>query len=175
MGLLGKLFGRSAGPPDVYSDLRLQALSLRPEQIGLGPESVAPIHGVVMETGYPAAVATFVCIADGTTSLYLSTGGGILGAGEHENVRSACLRMLAITNEYAADFLDACTPADPSFPLPGEGEVVFHLLTRDGVYDAGGPELDLAEQRHPFSALFNNCHQVLGHVRIVDEELRGPA
>lgn len=175
MGLLGRLFGRSSEPPDVYTGLRRQALTLRPDQIGLTPGPDAPIYGVIMETGYPDAVATFVCMGDGTTSLYLSTGGGILGAGDHESVRNACLRMLAITNEYAADFIAACESADPGFPLPGDGEVVFHLLTTEGVHDAAGLEEDLGEQRHPFSALFNNCHQVMGEMRMVDEALRGGA
>lgn len=176
MGIFRKVFGRTPPPPaDVYLSLRAQALAARPEALGLAPSREAPIYGVIMETGYPDAVATFVCMGEGSVSLYLSTGGGVLGAGEHEAVRSACFDMLAITNEYARDFIGACERADPTLPLPGPGQVFFFLLTPDGVYRGEGPELELVEQRHPFSALFNNCHEVMGQARMAEEALRGGA
>ena len=124
MGLIGKLFGGS-GPPntDVYHDLRNRALSVTMTELGLEPDPKAPIHAVIMETGYPEAVATFACLGDGTVSLYLSTGGGVIGGGQQETVRNACVEMLSITNEYAQDFIAACEPVS-AFPLPGQTLVV---------------------------------------------------
>jgi hypothetical protein len=49
--------------------------------------------------------------------------------------------------------------------MPGEGEVFFYLVTSSGVYQAQCMEDALAEQRDPFSALFNNCHAVMSKVR----------
>jgi hypothetical protein len=169
MGVFGKLFGRS-GPPenDVYHNLRHRALNVRPSELGVEPDPEAPIYAVIMETGYPDAVATFACFRDGTVSLYLSTGGGVIGGGEHEDVRDACLEMLSITNKYAQDFIAACNRVS-TFPLPSEGEVFFHLLTAEGVYQARCMEHALAEQRDPFSALFNNCHAVMSEVRKIEE------
>jgi hypothetical protein len=169
MGLVGKLFGRS-GPPgdDAYHRLRNQVLEVTAAELGLDPDPRAPIHAVIMETGYRDAVATFACLRDGTVSLYLSTGGGVIGGGQHESVRSACLEMLSITNTYADDFIAACEPVS-SFPLPGEGDVFFYLVTADAVYQARCQEEALAEQRHPFSALFNNCQTVLSEVREIDQ------
>jgi hypothetical protein len=69
---------------DVYRDLRQQVLTLDPAKIGLPSSDKNQIHGVLMETGYPEAVATLVTIADGTVSLYFSNGGGIIGVGQHE-------------------------------------------------------------------------------------------
>ena len=165
MGLIGKLFGGS-GPPntEVYHDLRNRALSVTTAELGLEPDPKAPIHAVIMETGYPEAVATFGCLGDGTVSLYLSTGGGVIGGGQQETVRNACVEMLSITNEYAQDFIAACEPVS-AFPLPGQGEVFFYLVTSDGAYHAQCMEDALAEQRDPFSALFNNCHAVMSEVR----------
>jgi len=67
---------------EVYRDMRNLVFSLSPERIGLAKDTEEPI-AILMETGYPEAVASLVCIADGTTSLYLSSGGGVIGAGEH--------------------------------------------------------------------------------------------
>jgi hypothetical protein len=169
MGLLGKLFGGSPPPEnDVYVGLRNRALNVTSAELGVDPDSSAPIHAVIMETGYPEAVATFACFRDGTVSLYLSTGGGVIGGGQQESVRSACFEMLSITNKYAQDFIAACKPVS-TFPLPGKGEVLFYLATSDAVYQARCREDALVAQRDPFSALFNNCHAVLAEVRKIEE------
>jgi hypothetical protein len=169
MGLVGKLFGRSHPPVDeTYQRLRSAALNVTPADLGLRPDPKAAIHAVIMETGYPEAVATFACLRDGTVSLYLSTGGGVIGGGQQESVRKACVEMLSITNEYAQDFIAACERVS-TFPLPAEGDVFFYLGTSDGVYRAQCKEGALAGQRDPFSALFNNCHAVMSELREIEE------
>ena len=174
MSLMGKWFGGSRPPPsDVYLGLRTNALNGGSDR-GRPPDPHAPIRVVLMEMGMPDAVATFVCFRDGTASLYLSTGGGVIGGGEHESVRSACLEMMSLTNKYAQDFIAACTRVS-TFPFPGEGEVFFYLVTGEGVYQARCREDALEEQRDPFSALFNNCHAVMAEVRKIDESRRDGA
>lgn len=169
MGLIGKLFG-SSQPPDneVYLTLRNRALNVTPGDLGLEPDPNAPIHAVIMETGLSDTVATFACFRDGGASLYLSTGGGVIGGGGHESVRSACLELLSLTNKYAHDFLAACKRVS-NFAFPAEGEVFFYLVTGKGVYQARCRKDALAEQRDPFSALFNNCHAVMSEVREIEE------
>jgi hypothetical protein len=169
MGFIGKLFGRS-GPPenDAYRDLRNRALNVTTAELGLEPDPKAPIHAVIMETGDQGTVSTFVCLRDGTVSLYFSTGGGVIGGGQHESVRSACFEMLSITNKYAPEFIAACERVS-TFALPGDGEAFFYLIASDGVYQAQCREDALAEQRDPFSALFNNCHAVMSEVRQIEE------
>ena len=169
MGFVGKLFGGSPPPVnDTYQGLRTRALSVTTAELGLDSDPTRPIHAVIMETCYPEVVATFACLADGTVSLYLSNGGGVIGGGQRESVRSACLEMLSITNKYAQDFIAACEPVS-TFPLPAPGEVFFYLLTSDAVYRAQCQEEALAEQRDPFSALFNNCHAVMSEVREIEQ------
>jgi hypothetical protein len=169
MGLLGKLFGGSRPPEnDVYRGLRNRALSVTAAELGLHPDPKAPIHAVIMETGDRDAVATLACLGDGTVSLYLSTGGGVIGGGQHESVRNACREMLSISNEYAHDFIAACQFVS-AFPLPAEGDVFFYLLTTGAVYRAKCREDALAEQRDPFSALFKNCHTVMGELREIEQ------
>ena len=172
MGVLGKLFGGSGQPPnDVYRELRNRALTVTLADLGLDPDPQAPIHGVIMETAYPEVIATFACLRDGTVSLYLSTGGGVIGGGQRESVRDACFEMLSLTNKYAQDFIAACQPVS-TFALPGVGEVFFYLLTGDGVYQARCLEDALAKQRDAFSALFNNCHAVMSEVREIEQKRR---
>lgn len=92
----------------------------------------------------------------------------MIGGGQHEHVRAACLVMLGLTNEYVDDFIAACT-SGAEFPLPAEGQVFFHLLTTRGPYRAACLEADLVAQQDPFAALFHNCQTVLTELRLVDE------
>ncbi len=167
--------GRPAGggaEADVFADLRAQVLRVQPAHLGMRPDSASPIFGVVMETGYRGGSAAFVCLADGTVSLYTSTGGGVIGAGEHEAVRGACLEMLSWTNQYAREFIEACT-AVAEYPLPESGDVFFYLLTTDGVHLAKCTEAALVADQDPFSNLFRSCHMVLTVMRETTEGHRG--
>jgi len=168
VGLIGKLFGGRPPENEVFLGLRSRALNVTAAALGLESDRQAPIYGVIMETGYPEAVATLVCLGDGTVSLYLSTGGGVIGGGQHESVREAGFEMLSITNRYAQEFISACTPVS-TFGLPGTGDVFFYLLANGAVHRTKCREDALAAQSDPFSALFNNCHAVLSEVRKVEE------
>lgn len=165
MGLINRLLGRSEEPPaDIYLGLRSQAIKASPQDLGLTPDPAAPIYGVLMETGADSSVATFVVLADGTVSLYLSTGGGVIGGGQHEEVNDAAAEMLALTNKYATEYIRACAATTDS-PLPEDGHVLFYLLTSSGLYLARCKEADLASRNDTFANLFENCHAVLAELR----------
>jgi hypothetical protein len=86
---------RCASQPhaEVYESLRRQVLQLTPDQLG-DAFADAPILALLMETGYPGAVATLVGVADGASSLYFSNGGGFIGAGTHAAVADVNRRWL---------------------------------------------------------------------------------
>jgi hypothetical protein len=84
MRLFGLKRARKRLPPaEVYSRLRTQVLELTPAQLGDSVSVDAPILALLMETAYPEAVATLIAVADGSSSLYFSNGGGFIGAGAH--------------------------------------------------------------------------------------------
>ena len=77
-------------PAQVYLQLRDHILSLTPAEVGLQPTPALPhVWCVMMETGYPVGWATLIALADGTTSLNFSTGGGMLGSGDYIPVAEA--------------------------------------------------------------------------------------
>src|SRR5438105_7124389 len=84
-------------PADMYMGLRDRLLRLDPASVGLADK---PLWGCRMETGYPNGIATLVCLADGTTSLYTSTGGGIIGAGAHAQVVRTNAALLATLTDH---------------------------------------------------------------------------
>ena len=113
-----------------------------------------------METGYPEAVASLECFADGTTSLYFSTGGGIIGAGQHDTVRAAAAQLLAVAQQHA----DQLAVAD-SHPLPALGRVRFYLRMPYELRSGDEAEAILSEGKHALSPLFTAGHAVIAAVR----------
>ena len=150
-----------ADPAETIRGLRQHALTVSAAELGLGPTADRPqVWGVVMETGYPEAVATLVVLGEGTTSLYFSNGGGVIGAGEHAAVRAAGQIVLASAEQY----LDGFT-VTAATPLPGVGQVRFYLRTFTGTLSAEANEQDLGERRHKLSPLFHAAHSVIAAIR----------
>jgi hypothetical protein len=159
--------GASAPTPEASAsgELRAMALSVKPGDIGLTRTSFGQeAWGIVMETEMDGGYYTLVVLGDGTTSLYFSKGGGIIGAGEHETVRRAGARFIDTANHH----LDAAT-ATTRFPAPAEGMTRFHFLTFDGARSYTAPTSRLGEGRDALSALFRSAHGVITEVRLASQ------
>jgi hypothetical protein len=172
--LFRRLFGGSSDLPpsgagrsgdDTYSALRRQALSVRRAEVGIpAPSPEAPVWGVLMETGYHEGTATLIALGDGTTSLYLSTGGGVVGGHAHQDVRQANAEFVETANRFRRHL----EPTD-SFPLAAKGYTIFYVLTDSGVLTGGGREEDLGLERDTLSPLFHAGHRVIAQLRSLSE------
>jgi hypothetical protein len=155
---------RAAGE-QVFEGLRNQILGLDPAEAGLDRLPAGRrVWGALMETGYPQATVTLVSLADGTTSLYLSTGGGIIGGGGHDRVAAATRSFLTAVEDH----LHLLSP-DPDSHVPGEGRVIIRALTHQGRYSAEAAEDDLGHGRLPLSAVFYAGHGVITELRQIDQ------
>ena len=173
LGIGASAQGPKPNPAVVMAELRAKALSVRPNDIGLAPSQYQNgVWGVLMETGLEnGAVYSLVIIADGTTSLYFSTGGGVIGAGEHSTVRAASTDMLHLASRLRSD-----TKPTVGTPLPGPSQVVFYLLADKGTLTYSATEKELAEGKHHFSSLFFAGQNVISEVRKAEESLhRSPS
>lgn len=166
-GFLSSLFGQkpsnSYKTAPIYEDLRKQVLSLKAEQ--LQTKADQEVLGILMETGYPEAVATLVAIADGSASLYFSNGGGIIGAGQNAKPNEAAKQFVA----KASPFLKRLTPSN-SFPLPANGCTRFYVVTTKGVLTAEANENELGEGNHELSPLFYAGQTLITEVRLSEEQ-----
>jgi hypothetical protein len=153
-------------PADIYIGLRTQLLQTDPHAVGLEPTPELPnVWGVMMEFRAANTAGTLVSLADGTTSLYFSTGGGILGGGGHPDVAAASVLLVALAERC----FSRMAPAS-EFPLPDEGRVRFYVLTYSGTFTADVDAQELIGGRHEFSPLHLAASEVIAQVRIVAPE-----
>ena len=162
--MLGRKKAAKRATDGATASLRDMILRNPPDELGFAPGKDTELYGVLMETGYDSAIATIVSLADGTTSMYFSSGGGTIGAGEHERVANATRAFVAA----AADFLSYAEPTT-DFPSPALGEVRFQFLTFGGGLTAAAPEDDLGNQRDALSPLFYAGQDVITEIRLVQE------
>ena len=114
-----------------------------------------------METVHPQAVVTLVGVVDGTTSLYFSNGGGILGAGTKPPVADATARWLEAGSGVLPQLPEITDP-----PLPTEGMTQFVLVTPTGLRGAVAREAELGERRHELSGFFFAAQDVITQIRL---------
>jgi hypothetical protein len=145
----------------VYAQMRQEALSIAPDQLDF--EGRRPrVWGAVMEVASASGhIATLVAFADGTTSLYSSAGGGIVGSGGQAQVRRTSDAFL----QAAAAAHRGMTDITGEYPLPAAGRVRFYLRTNAGLRTAEATEDELKAGSHALSALYTAGRAVLVEVR----------
>lgn len=102
-----------------------------------------------MEWEVSNAIATLVSVIDGSTSLYLSTGGGVIGGGAHQNVINASSAFREASEKYLSRM-----EKDQDFVYPKKGHVCFYVVTTDGIYKYDGVEKNMINGKDEFSQLF---------------------
>lgn len=149
---------------DEPGDLRGRILHTDPAALGFWGSSGREVWGAVMDMAFPGGVASLVSLEDGTTSLYTSTGGGVIGGGAHPPVVEATLAFLDAVAVYAPQF-----PPTDSDDLPDDGHVRFHALAFDGRRGADAPEAELQSRTHELWPLYYSGHQVITALRLATQ------
>ena len=143
------------------SGLRDRLLASSAAELGLGSAAAGGrVWAAFLELGYPGAVVTLVALADGTTSLYFSNGGGLIGAGGHQAVEDASRLFLS----SAESMVHALEPVS-STPLPELGRVRFYVRAGEAMLGAEAGEADLAGTRHDLAPLYHAGHGVITAIR----------
>jgi hypothetical protein len=167
-----KLFRRKAGPVGPRAEESGAAnpyYGLRDRFLALTEDPQAElVRGAAFEMGTGGACATVICVADGTTSLYLSTGGGQIGLGDHEPIR----RANAAFRDAVSRHLDLMAPVS-EVPLVAQGEVHVLGVTADGLRLIRWRE-DALSDTAPDWPLYLAGQDVVTQIRILDEVRREP-
>jgi len=153
--------GSENAPAPVFTHLRNLVFQTPPEAFGLARSVEYPLAwGALMELGYPQTVATLISFADGTTSLVFSSGGGMVGGGQHTAVAEASRSFV----ESAEINLERMNRTDTN-PLPEPGRARFYLLTYEGVFTSDASVIELEREDHPLTPLYFSGQAVIAELR----------
>ncbi|MGA7830488.1 MAG: hypothetical protein WCA21_05975 [Terracidiphilus sp.] len=130
--------------PSIYPKMRENALKIRLDNL-----PADSVHAILMDWDIGNGTVTVLAAADGTASIYLSSGGGFIGGSQKfPEIRDAALRAI----QLAADLISQFKPTETT-GLPGEGEIYFYLTTSAGVFRAVATEERLSDGSDPLADL----------------------
>ena len=159
---------RAAGGPhspvDVYVCLRTAAFDITQDAVGKGSSERADVLGAVVDIPSQGGTASIVAMADGTTSMYTSTGGGTIGAGSHDSVARANHALLAALQRRIEMF-----PADERADLPPADLVQITLITPAGRRRASVPTAAFwGEEPSTVVELISAVHELTSAIRRIE-------
>lgn len=153
-------------PSEVYLGFRQMVFDLPSRDII--PMNNGGIIAFLMEVGSDDATFCYslVAVADGAASIYLSNGGGIIGAGEHEGVLEVSNGLVDFCKGFEG-FLDK----RDDYPLPSPAMIRFYIIKKDTVLSSEFPDDVLASGDSPLSDLFYKANDLITAIRLTFNEI----
>ncbi len=146
-----------------YEDIRAMALATTPEQLGLIlPNDRVIVYGVIMDWDLSDGTATLATFQTGDASMYLSSGGGVMGGGYHENVKKEAFKFIEKAQAKVSK-----TVQTQSTPLPEKNSVKFYFLTNKGKFVAQEQMKNFENNSSEWLELFEEGNKVITELRIV--------
>jgi hypothetical protein len=151
-------------------DLRAKLLGTKPQEVNVKPTEHLPhVWAALLDIGMANGSATVAVVADGTVSMYTSTGGGMIGAGQHKIIHMPAARFLK-TVEALHESLEPATEA----PLPGAGEAAVVALTYGGMRRAL-VEMRLLSPKDPLARAWVAGQDLITALRELQESMENRA
>ena len=155
---------QSKNPTDagkIYHGFREMMLKIRRPPTIPNPAKPTEPWGVLMDWGMRNGTATVMSMADGSASVYLSSGGGYIGGQGIEKVRLAAQQAIAQARSIPM-------PEQPmtDFPLPEPHGMIFHFLSDAGVFTLRSSEQELNSPTHALRKLGDAMQAVITEFRI---------
>lgn len=160
--MFSKFFKKEKTLPEIseqYTKYRNLLLELTPDQIGIRPSEDNPnVWGVLIESaGSPKNIVSVRVTADGTTSIYMASGGAHIGIGTDPSIAKIS-RLVLLQAEECYSGLSPTT----TFPLPAYGNFRFYFLTfTTGIFTAEAEEKELSRGKHTLSPFHKAFHGIL--------------
>ena len=160
-------------PPDpraaeIAAQLRESVFTSDPVKVGITP-TPGEAWGIIMDIGHPKAVISILSLADGSASIYVSTGGGHIGGQGQPAIREAAMAFV-----HSATASLGRLKRTSEHPLPRAGYTRFYVLTPEGLFGAEAAEKELSENRHELSPLFYAGHEVISQFRLTSGKEEDP-
>lgn len=144
--------------PSIYPKLRENAL----KTMRLPDPASYAVQMVLMDWHVSNGTVTVLAAADGTASMYLSSGGGFIGGGQgHPSIREAALSAV----QMASRFWPLCRDTE-KIDLPAQDEVTFYLRTGAGLRMAAAKLDKLIAGSEPLGPLGGAMQRIVTEYRL---------
>tara|TARA_R110002051_G_scaffold323504_1_gene417373 strand:+ start:57 stop:614 length:558 start_codon:yes stop_codon:yes gene_type:complete len=144
-----------------FMDMRNMAFSVKPDQIELENIADNKVYGLITEMEMNPGVASLISFLSGDTSLYLSSGGGYIGAGTDEKINKIVTEKIEEFQKYLSKAKKIENPK-----LPEKGMVNFNFMTKNGIYSVSENISDLKNGKSELSELFIGVNEIITQIRI---------
>jgi len=159
-----ELQSKIAEKDNPYLKLRNKALTLPPEDLNISlPAKSVVVYGVVMDWEIGGSIVTTVAYNNGDASMYLSSGGGVIGGGAHKNINAAARLFV----EKAAATISLNDNVAEKMPLPGKDYVAFYVLSNKGIFAKYENLKNLKNNNSPLTELFDEGNKLIAELRLV--------
>lgn len=151
---------------NTFEGLRNVALNVTPEQLGLklSADKIV-VFGVLMDWDMEGTTVTTVSYQTGDASMYLSSGGGVIGGGTHKNVNRAAKTFVNTAQTYLNKAVKTETTK-----VPEKDFVYFYLLTNKGIFKGQVEMKNFESNKSKWTPLFEAGNQVITELRLTTEK-----
>ncbi len=147
-----------------YIVLRQMAFDITPLQLGLTLTD-DEIYGVVMDQDMGKGTLTLVTYKTGDADIYLSSGRGQVGGGQHMEVKKASKSFVDLAFKY----LSKSTKID-SIPLPDYKCIRFYFLTPKGKFSAQEEMKNIDNKSSYWLDYYNEAKKLIDQIRALPED-----
>ena len=145
-----------------YLEMRKMALNVTAEQLGFKiPEDSIKVYGIITDLDMGGGTATVVTYLTGDASIYLSSGGGFIGAGQHESVQKVAKEF--VDNGHLISFKGK-TFENPDLPTNGNANFYFLSNKRNTRITESIAKMESGESE--FSKLFADLNILMTEIRL---------
>jgi len=142
--------------------MRKMALNVTAEELGFKiPEDSIKVYGIITDLEIGDGTATVVTYLTGDASIYLSSGGGFIGAGQHESVQKVTKNF--IDNAHLISFKGKLFK-NPD--LPTSGNANFYFLSNKGTTLITESIVKMESGGSEYSKLFADLNNVIAEIRL---------
>lgn len=147
-------------------ELRTELLHSQSSKYNIKPASNSTPWAVIMDLGFPDEGSfSVVGLSDGNGSIYLSSGGGVIGGISHDNVVISAKNLV----KYSERYLPLMEKIN-NYPLPSKNMVSFFIITDSGVYFAKENVNQVSDENHKLFGMFYLANDLMSQLRKVAQQ-----
>jgi hypothetical protein len=148
-----------------YNELRNMALGRTAEEFDINIVDKDEVYGLIMDWNIGSGIVTLVTYNTGDASMYYSSGGGVIGGVQNENVNKAAKQLVHLANEYSKE-----AEKSTIYPLPEKECLTFYFLKPDSKYFKQEKIDNFENKSSKLLPMFEEANKVITELRLIVEK-----